>query len=226
MIQKVILHQSPGLQIFPNAAQQHAVAAVPTPAAPTALAPQDSQLALPAPPPPAVSNPAVPNQPAPAQQSPEQVLEVVAPLEEPPKAAAVAAIEDMKDKGQQQVPEVSNALQVNAKLEEAMDQREKKKEVNKQTGMKAKKSKVKKPCFMKKPSASLMMKPAAAKSLMKKPSASSASTSASSSGQKPKHSKGPIPSQKERCKLFPEGCSKCRNVPGCCDSCWRQRGFR
>jgi hypothetical protein len=26
-------------------------------------------------------------------------------------------------------------------------------------------------------------------------------------------------------KLRPEGCSKCRRVPGCTNSCWRQRGY-
>lgn len=32
-----------------------------------------------------------------------------------------------------------------------------------------------------------------------------------------------IPSQKERLRLRPHGCSKCRKRPGCCDSCWSQR---
>jgi hypothetical protein len=30
---------------------------------------------------------------------------------------------------------------------------------------------------------------------------------------------------KNALKLRPEGCSKCRRVPGCTNSCWRQRGY-
>ena len=48
---------------------------------------------------------------------------------------------------------------------------------------------------------------------------------AASSGKKA-DSKGPIPSDKIRRRLFPEGCSRCRWVAGCCRSCWAGRGYR
>ena len=39
------------------------------------------------------------------------------------------------------------------------------------------------------------------------------------------HCKGPI-TKKQRLKLRPEGCSGCRFVAGCCDSCWIKRNYR
>ena len=32
--------------------------------------------------------------------------------------------------------------------------------------------------------------------------------------------------RKEQLKQKPSGCSRCRSTPGCCPSCWVQRGFR
>lgn len=44
--------------------------------------------------------------------------------------------------------------------------------------------------------------------------------------KKSKHKKAesqPLPSKNERLKMMPKGCSRCRWVPGCCDSCWKRR---
>ena len=40
-----------------------------------------------------------------------------------------------------------------------------------------------------------------------------------------KNCKGVI-NNKNRFKLSPKGCSRCRFVKGCCDSCWTQKGYR
>jgi hypothetical protein len=39
------------------------------------------------------------------------------------------------------------------------------------------------------------------------------------------HCKGPI-TRMQRVKLKPQGCSSCRWVRGCCDSCWIKRKYR
>ena len=84
-----------------------------------------------------------------------------------------------------------------------------------------------------------MKRPAASSrpAFMKKPAAASSSTSPKAKDNpkpKPKpapkkqaqrNSKGPITRQM-RLKKKPQGCSKCRYVRGCCDSCWLQRGYR
>ena len=59
----------------------------------------------------------------------------------------------------------------------------------------------------------LAVKPKAKAKAMKKPAG------------KPKHNLGPIPARAKRLKLQPHGCSKCRYVSGCCDSCWVYRGY-
>lgn len=44
-------------------------------------------------------------------------------------------------------------------------------------------------------------------------------------GQKGRKSRGRIPTKARRLKMMPKGCSTCRFVPGCCNSCWLKKGF-
>lgn len=62
------------------------------------------------------------------------------------------------------------------------------------------------------------------KKKMNKPS-SNAKKTISKSKEKAKDPKksSDVPSATERMKLKPNGCSKCRRRPGCCDSCWKSR---
>jgi hypothetical protein len=80
---------------------------------------------------------------------------------------------------------------------------------------------------MKRPAAAssqLSAKPKAASREPKKRPASASSSKAAPKKTEKANSKGPITRQMRLKK--PQGCSKCRFVPGCCDSCWRQRGYR
>ena len=52
-----------------------------------------------------------------------------------------------------------------------------------------------------------------------------AKSKASSKKAVKKNCKGVI-NQKTRLKLSPKGCSRCRFVKGCCDSCWVDKGYR
>ena len=101
------------------------------------------------------------------------------------------------------------AMAVNAELERALEVRDKSK--NEKNGGNAPTT-GEKP--FKKPAA-IMKRPSASGSNLKRPAASGTTTS-----------KGPIPSEKERKKMKPDGCSKCRHVVGCTASCWVQRGYR
>ena len=100
------------------------------------------------------------------------------------------------------------AMAVNAELERALEVRDKSK--NEKNGGNAPTT-GEKP--FKKPAA-IMERPSASGSNLKRPAASGTTTS-----------KGPIPSEKERKKMKPDGCSKCRHVVGCTASCWVQRGY-
>ena len=100
------------------------------------------------------------------------------------------------------------AMAVNAELERALEVRDKSK--NEKNGGDAPTT-GEKP--FKKPAA-IMKRPSASGSNLKRPAASGTTTS-----------KGPIPSEKERKKMKPDGCSKCRHVVGCTASCWVQRGY-
>ena len=53
---------------------------------------------------------------------------------------------------------------------------------------------------------------------MKRPAAATAKGKAKSKPLKP------FPSEKQRLKLFPHGCGKCRGRRGCTPSCWVYRG--
>ena len=43
--------------------------------------------------------------------------------------------------------------------------------------------------------------------------------------KKPSSATGQPLTKARRLKLRPSGCGRCRGVPGCCDSCWRKRGY-
>ena len=43
--------------------------------------------------------------------------------------------------------------------------------------------------------------------------------------KKPSLATGQPLTKARRLKLRPSGCGTCRGVPGCCDSCWRKRGY-
>ena len=57
----------------------------------------------------------------------------------------------------------------------------------------------------------------------KKPAAASKKAAASSASRG--GAKGLV-TRKQQLKLRPSGCSRCRNTPGCCPSCWTHRGYR
>eukprot|EP00438_Fugacium_kawagutii_P002996 Skav220936 [mRNA] locus=scaffold3184:321763:323513:- [translate_table: standard] len=147
----------------------------------------------------------------------EDQLQVVAPTDSAP--VALPSIEDKPAESNfnNDAPQVPNALESNTLLEDALSARETKKKGGTNPS---------KP-VMKKPSASTMKagntkagpletKKLKAAPVLKRPAG------AVKSG----HCKGPIPSQKVRMRLRPNGCAKCRERAGCCDSCWVQRGFR
>ena len=58
-----------------------------------------------------------------------------------------------------------------------------------------------------------------------KKSDTTSSAGQSSKRRQPGNWKGTI-DMKQRKKLRPKGCTSCRGVVGCCDSCWRKRGYR
>lgn len=103
-------------------------------------------------------------------------------------------------------------MAVNADLERALEVRDKSK--NEKNGGDAPTRRDEKP--FKKPAA-FMKKPSASGSNLKRPAASGTTRTTTT--------KGPIPSEKERKKMKPDGCSKCRHVVGCTASCWVQRGY-
>lgn len=182
------------------------------------------QLALPAPPvsaqpqqepvaPPAVQATLEPVQrdqaDTPMAETVEEQLDVVAPTESKP--AALQPIEDQPTEPEVKIeaPQVPNALENNSLLEDALAHRDAKKK-----------------------GAKLMKKPAASKQVANTkpgPLEAKKSKAVPVSNKKPAkqgHNKGPIPNQKVRMRLKPQGCAKCRQRKGCCDSCWVQRGYR
>ena len=58
----------------------------------------------------------------------------------------------------------------------------------------------------------------------KKPAAASKKAAASPAASRGA-AKGLV-TRKQQLKWRPSGCSRCRNTPGCCPSCWTQRGYR
>ena len=127
-------------------------------------------------------------------------------------------IEKVKEtKAEEKHPEDKPAIAVNADLEKALEARDKLK--NEKNG-EAKVEEKKNGQVLKKPAAtSVMKKPSVSgnshcKKDLKRPAASAKSST-----------KRPIPSEKERKKMRPDGCSKCRFVVGCTASCWVQRGY-
>lgn len=135
----------------------------------------------------------------------EAPVEVVPPVTRGADSSVprLLAIED-SPAGPPSLPN-GGAVQNNQDLEDALQQREERKA---------------KPA-MKKPSAA-KARPKGKVVALKRPSAASSVQSQPAA----KHSKGPIPSKAKRLKLKPNGCSKCRERKGCCDSCWIGRGFR
>lgn len=120
-------------------------------------------------------------------------------------------LEEKKEKEEEKPAEDKPAIAVNADLEKALEARDKSK--NEKIGGDASSTKDPKSEGMKKP-ASSMKKPASSQTNFKRPAASSHTGT-----------KGPIPSEKLRKKMKPDGCSKCRHVAGCTASCWAQRGY-
>ena len=120
-------------------------------------------------------------------------------------------VEEKKEKDEEKPAEDKPAIAVNADLEKALEAREKSK--NEKIGGDTSGTKDPKSEGMKKPAAS-MKKPSSSQNNLKRPAASSHTGT-----------KGPIPSEKERKKMRPDGCSKCRHVAGCTASCWMQRGY-
>lgn len=83
--------------------------------------------------------------------------------------------------------------------------------------------------FLKKPSAkvTIMKKPAASKQPVKGQAAAKSKSQVSS---KVDHDAAKLNKLKEhvplaQLKLYPGGCSRCRNASWCTPSCWRLRGF-
>ena len=110
------------------------------------------------------------------------------------------------------------AVEVNALLQQALCERDASK---KQSGTG---TCMRRPATSVKKAAPALKKPAACQA---KPVAKPAAFKAKAVATKmPMHSKGPIPQGRQRLKLRPDGCSKCRQRPGCCDSCWVGRGYR
>eukprot|EP00435_Cladocopium_sp_Y103_P062158 s697_g23.t1 len=70
---------------------------------------------------------------------------------------------------------------------------------------------------------------------MKRPAASEGSRTGgepmksmktAASKEKKKKSKSTLVTRQQQLKWRPAGCSRCRHTPGCCPSCWVQRGYR
>lgn len=155
------------------------------------------------------------------------VIPVMASTQPSPKKAALA----IKDCAEAKPAIASkNALESNAKLEQALEARA--------TGKKEEKDAEQKEQTQPKeaspqPKVGQMKKPAAAgKAASKKRPAAGAVSSgpvmkrpATSKQVASSGTKGPAPPMSTRLRLRPDGCSKCRHVKGCTNSCWWQRGY-
>ena len=205
------------------------------------------------PPPVASVAPTAPMAPM-ASGAPPEILVVKAPPPQPSPLALTdgKADEEPKAPEETKAPEKqvdkTTALTVNENLEAALQQRDADKKMGKDNQEKQgekddqknqepesngeKKQPVLKRPAAKKAKAKPKSKPAAKPKavpkpkVVPKPKTSPVKRPASSFEQhEVTHSKGKIPPRKLRLYRKPMGCSKCRWVPGCCDSCWVQRGF-
>ena len=159
----------------------------------------------------------------------EEIDQGVEKLVVPKTLDAGPSASALKDAAASKQPD---AVEVNAALEQALSDRDAtKQKAQGGTCMRKPASAVKKqPPALKKPAACKakpVAKPAACKakaasSVKKQPPAVKKPAAAT---KKPKWSKGPIPEGRQRFKLKPKGCSKCRKRAGCCDSCWVGRGY-
>ena len=137
-----------------------------------------------------------------------------------------------------------NSVAVAEQLAKALAARDQDKKDEKVENPEGNSQGVKRPAEVSNSSVPVMKKPAAAPKTMKRPAAAASSGLLKAPAPKPaaatpkpkagvekakpkakSHCKGPI-SKKMRLQLKPSGCSKCRYVAGCCNSCWRGRGYR
>ena len=148
------------------------------------------------------------------------ILEVVAPVEEVAEKQTVApasskCVPEAKEKVQ--TGEQMRATEASELLEQSLHERDQDKKEKKQgRGLK---------------------RPAAAKAASSKPASRKPNAGGGASkppvlkrpaGKKKKQVKqdmGPIPSTKDRLKMAPFGCSKCRGTAGCTPSCWVGCGY-
>ena len=175
-----------------------------------------------------------------------QEIEIVAPIAKTPVKRPLALTDGtVEDDPKTKAPgEGTSAVQVSLELEKALSARDAVKKDNKakqeDDNENAKKKEEPQPCW-KRPAANTP----ASKSKMKRPASASSVVSSAPAGSQKKvkqekkektksgtndgksggHCKGPI-TRKQRLKLRPEGCSSCRYVAGCCDSCWIKRKYR
>ena len=187
----------------------------------------------------------------PSPVAPKKEVEVVPLKPETPSKKVLALTDRPPEVSQEQEKQAAaTAVSVAEQLASALaardeDKKEKKtgepekKTEENNTDLDGDKSKQKPSPSMKRPAASkAKAAPKTPKSKVQKPS-EKAKAKAKPKGDKsaaPKqmkrpasamqsHCKGPITMQ-ERLRLMPEGCSTCRYVRGCCDSCWIKRKYR
>ena len=156
---------------------------------------------------------------------PEKEMNVRKPAAPATENEAAAGIAGGPDATEPEQPSLSLAESVRRLQEKREEEREQKRGEREPQGLQGDEQNSG-PSVLKRPSAA-MKRPAAAPSEMPRPVKRGKPAAKMSTYKRPAavvRVTKPWPSKQQRLKLRPEGCSKCRQVPGCCDSCWVCRG--